>query len=66
MVEDINEPKMAACPGWCGTVGWVSSGKPKGHQFNQQSQHMLGLQVQSLVGAHMEDNQSMFFPLSKN
>ena len=34
MVEDINEPKMAACPGWCGTVGWVSSGKPKGHQFN--------------------------------
>ena len=44
----------------CGLVGWVLSCKVKGHQFDSQSEHMLGLQVGSLVGVCMEGNQSMF------
>ena len=37
-------------PHWCGSVGWASSCKAKGRQFNSWSGHMSGLQVQSLVG----------------
>ena len=59
------------CPGWCGSVGWVSSCKPKGHGFVSQSGHMPGLLVQSLTGVPTKGNQLMFLshslppPLSK-
>ena len=45
---------MNKCPDWCGSVGWASSLKPKGHQFNSQSGHMSGLQARSLVGGVQE------------
>ena len=35
------------CPDQCGSVGWASSGKLKGHQFGSRSGPMSGLQVQS-------------------
>ena len=47
-------------PDQFGVVGWTSSCKPKGHLFSSQSGHMPGLRVQSMVGALMEVNQSMF------
>ena len=47
-------------PDQCGSVGWVLYHRAKGHQFYSWSEHMLGLQVWSLVGAHMRGNQSMF------
>ena len=37
-------------PNWCGSVGWLLSSKPKGHQFDSWSEHMPGLRVLSLVG----------------
>ena len=30
------------CPGWCGSVDWVSACKPKGRQFDSQSGTCLG------------------------
>ena len=42
-------------PDWCGSVGWASSCKAEGHQFDSRSGHMPGLQVQSLGGVHMGD-----------
>ena len=45
---------------WCRLVGWASSYKVKGHQFNSWSGHMPGLQVQSQVGAHTRSNESVF------
>ena len=37
-------------PDWCGSVGWASSHKLKGHQFNSPSGHMPELQARSQVG----------------
>ena len=42
------------CPGWCGSVGWVWACKPKGCEFDSQSQHMLGLLVRYPVGGAWE------------
>ena len=39
-------------PDWCGSVGWVSFWKVKGHWFNSWSGHMPGLQVQPPVRVH--------------
>ena len=38
-------------PDQCGSVGWASSHKAKGCQFNSRSGHRPGLWVQSPVGA---------------
>ena len=60
-------------PDQCGSVGWASSWKAKGRQFDSWSEHMSGLVVWS--GSLGEGNQSMLvvslllflpvFPLSK-
>ena len=50
--------------GWCGSVGWVSSHKPKGHQFNSWSGHLPGLWARSPIGAHARGRQSMCLSLS--
>ena len=34
--------KCLLCPVWCGSVGWVLSHKPKGHQFNSDQGTCLG------------------------
>ena len=47
-------------PGWCGSVGWASSWKAKGHWFNSKSGHMSALWVWSSVMVHMRGNRSMF------
>ena len=60
-----------ALPVWRGWLGVVP--QTKSLQFNSQSGHMTGSQVQSLVEAHTESLQFMFlflsfslpFPLSK-
>ena len=41
-------------PDWCGSVGWVSSPKQKGPQFNSWSGHMPGFQARSLTGGMQE------------
>ena len=56
--------KKVKNPDQCGSLGWVSFHKAKGHQFDPWSRHMPELWVQSLVGAHMRGNQSMFLSLS--
>ena len=43
-------------PGWCGSVGWASSCKVKGHQFDSQSRHKAGFRVRSPVRVHMRSN----------
>ena len=43
-------------PDQCGSVGWASSCKPKGRRFDSLSGHTPGLQVHSLVRAHVTDN----------
>ena len=37
-------------PDWCGSVGWASSCKQKGHRFDLRSEDMPGSQASSLVG----------------
>ena len=49
-------PKRALSPDQCGSVGWASSLKVKGHKFDSCSGHMPRLWVWSLVGAHMRGN----------
>ena len=39
-------------PDGCGSVGWASSCRAKGHQFASQSGHMPALRVQSPYWAH--------------
>ena len=69
----------SSSPGRCGSVGWSVFHKEKGLQFDSQSGHMPGLQIQSPVRARARDTQSMFLshidvflspslpsPLSKN
>ena len=41
--------KNLSCPGWCGSVGWSSSHKAKGHWFDSRSGHMPELWVRSPV-----------------
>ena len=63
-------------PDWCGSVGWVSSCRAKGRQFNSRSGHVPELWARSLVGGAGEATDPcfsgtlMFFflssPLSKN
>ena len=61
-------------PGWCGSVDWAPDCKPKGREFNSQSEHMPGLQAGSPVGgAQVATTQWCFssslspsLPLSKN
>ena len=48
-------------PDQCGSVGWASSHKAKGHRFDSQSGHMQGLWVRYPVGVLLRGNQSMFF-----
>ena len=38
-------------PDWCGSLGWPSSLKPRGHWFDSQSGHMPGLWARFLVVA---------------
>ena len=52
------------CPDWCGSVGWASSGKAKGHQFNSGSGHKHGLWARSPVGECGKGNRSMSVSLS--
>ena len=47
-------------PGWCDSVGWELTAKPKGQRFNSWSGHIPGLWVRSPVGVHMKGNQSMY------
>ena len=56
---------MLIGPDQCGSVGWVSSHKVKGHWFSFWSGHMLRLRVLSVDGRVQEGmcttgNQSMF------
>ena len=43
--------KTTPCAGWCGSVDWVPTCKPKGHQFDSQSGQMSGLRARSPVGS---------------
>ena len=57
-------------PACCGSVGWASFSKAKGHQFDSWSQHLPGLWVQSPLEVHTRGGRcfSPFlppFPLSK-
>ena len=52
--------KMKYCPGQCGSVGWASSCKGKGHQFDFCLGHMSGLWAWSPGGACVSSNQLMF------
>ena len=54
------QKKPSVYPDQCGSVGWASSHKLKGHRFNSQSGLMPGLQVQSPDWAHSEGIQLMF------
>ena len=49
-------------PDWWGpgSIGWVSSHKPKGHWFDFHSGHMPGLQARSLVGGVQEATNQCF------
>ena len=47
-------PGMVPYTSWCGSVSWVPACKTKGHQFNTQSRHMLGLWAMSPVGGTRE------------
>ena len=50
--------KMCTCPYQYSSVGWASSCKAKGHQFDSQSEHITGLQARSLPGwGHVRGNQ---------
>ena len=46
-------------PDQCGSVGWVSFYKVKGHWFDPWSGHMTALQVQFMVRVHKGGNLSM-------
>ena len=46
--------KKSYCPGWCGSVDWVSFCKPKGHWFDSQSRHMPGWLARSPVRGMQE------------
>ena len=67
----------AFCAGWCGSVDWVPSCKPKGCQINAlnaQTGHMPELWARSLMEDISEANTFMFLclpffllsPMSKN
>ena len=60
--------KIVMSPGWCGSVDWVLTCKPKGCQFGSQSGHMPGLWAGSPVGGALEESTrwcfSCSFPLS--
>ena len=45
---------VASGPSQCGSIGWASSCKPKGHRFHSRSGHMPGLQVPPPVRAPAE------------
>lgn len=45
--------EKALSSGRSGSVGWVPSCKPEGHQFDYQLGHMPGLRVRYL-GVHVE------------
>ena len=47
-------------PDPCGSIGWMSSHKAKGHLFDSQSGHMPGSQVQSVVGGMQEATDRRF------
>ena len=49
-----------AGPDQCGSVGWASSRKMKGHQFDSWSGHKPGLQVWSPVAVSTRGNRLMF------
>ena len=46
--------KLLFCPGWCGSVDWAPACKAKGHWFNSQAGHRLGLWARSPVGGTQE------------
>ena len=48
------------CSGQCGSVGWASSRRVRGNWFGSQWEHMPGMQVQSLFGAHVGSRRSVF------
>ena len=49
-----------SCPDWCGSVGWASSCKLKGHQFDPWSRNTPGFGVRSQVRAHVRDTNWYF------
>ena len=51
-------------PNWCGSVGWLLSSKPKGHQFDSWSEHMPGFWARSLVGGLREATDPCFSLIS--
>ena len=51
-----------SCPDWCGSAEWASSCKPKGHQFDSQSEYLPGVQARSQVGGMWEETNQSFFP----
>ena len=52
---------LCSSPGWCGSVDWMPSGKPKGRQFDSQSGHMPGLWARSTVGGVQEATTHRWF-----
>ena len=55
-----NKKNAKKSPGWYSSVGWASSHKVKGLQFDSQLGHIPTMQVQSLVRAHTRSNQPVF------
>ena len=55
MEGDLSDIKKKLGPDWCGSVDWVPACKPKKHQFNSQSGHMLGFRAKSPVGGMREE-----------
>ena len=53
--------KIRTCPGWCGSVGWAFSRKPKHHRFDSRMGHRPGLWEWSPVRACARGNRLMFF-----
>ena len=45
---------LTCSPGWCGSVDWAWTWKPKGHWFNSQSGHMPGFPARCPVGGVQE------------
>ena len=56
-----SQGKILHSPDWCSPLGWVTSHKPKGHQFNSWSEHMPGLKARSPIGAMLEATNQYFF-----
>ena len=61
----VNMENVYVMPWLDDSVGWASSCKPRGHQFDSRTQHVPGLPARSPVGGVWEaTNQFLSLPLS--